>query len=308
VIWRGFCHINAMKLKRHGDITYPANMRFRSWIVTGPPGSGKSHLINGIGGWPDEICIDVEQKRWWAVEPLTHRPREIHLAFPFKGIKGSRSVYDEKWKGLTRFPEVDFERIRIPKKKGFFLSIDWRARFVFDFILPPPDWIFEKRRERLSSSDVRLVDMGITPEWVKWQVHVHWSIARHFHQSGLQVLIRPFNTARPFSIPVLNKIHENKIEPSMGSVDISSNWSKLKNVRYWINKAAPPDWEKQVRPEHSTLPDTRYPRRSSGLLNLMADRRVVSRLSAWKNLISQTLGGKDVAEEMDRLGDLPADA
>lgn len=228
-----------MKLEKYGDIFFPEEKKFRSWIVTGPPGSGKSHLMQSIGGWPDEICIDVTQKRWWAVEPLTHRPREIHFALPFKGVELSRSVYDETWKGLAKFPEVAVDRIRMPKEKKFLLSPDWRARFVFDFILPPPEWIFERRRRRLLSSDASLVDMGLTPEWVKWQVHTYWAVARCFHLSGFQVLIRPFNTARPFTFPVLNQIGENITSPSTSNVGLSTNWSNNTNVHRWINDAAP---------------------------------------------------------------------
>ncbi len=233
-----------MKLKERNGIFYPAKMKLRSWIVAGPPGSGKSFLIEKIGGWPGEVGIDISIKRWWAVEPLTHRPREIHFALPFKGIEERYSVYDKKWQGVKDLPEVEFERIRIPQKKKFILAPNWRARFVFDFILPPPGWLHGIRKERLSSSDVRLVDMGLTPQWVAWQVHVHWLVARHFHQSGLQVFLRPFNTARPFSFPILEKVLSKKVKPSKKKLSPSLNWSKLGNVLLWIGETAPKDWQK----------------------------------------------------------------
>jgi hypothetical protein len=232
-----------MKLKDRNGILLPARMKVGSWIVVGPPGSGKSYLMEKIGGWPDEVCLDISMEKWWKVEPLTHRPREIHLALPFKGFDEGLSVYDEQWKGVQELPEVDFDRIRIPHKKKLILAPDWRARFVFDFILPPPGWLYEKRQERLSSDDVRLVDMGLTPEWIEWQVHIHWRAAWFFHQSGLQVMLRPFNTARPYSFAVLKKIMQKKGEPSKKKVVPTLDWSKVQFVKSWINETAPGNWK-----------------------------------------------------------------
>jgi hypothetical protein len=234
-----------MNLNKYGDIYYPADKRFRSWIVTGPPGSGKSYLMQSIGGWPEEICIDVEQKRWWAVEPLKHRPREIHFALPFEGIRESRSVYDERWKGMRKFPKVAVDRIRIPKARSFSLAPDWRARFVFDFILPPPEWVFQRRKERLSATHSP-VDLGLTQEWVRWQVHVFWRVARYFHQSGLQVLVRPFNTARPFTFSALDQVRERTTWPTGQSLEMSTNWETVNNVHRWIDVAGPDDLDTRL--------------------------------------------------------------
>lgn len=231
-----------MKLQDRNGVLYPKKMKRRSWIVAGPPGSGKSYLVNEVGGWPGEVAIDITMKKWWAVEPLTHRPREIHFALPFKGYDGRYSVYDEKWNGVAEFPELDVERIKVPKKKEFILAPDWRARFVFDFILPPPDWLFAMRRERLASGDTRLVDMNLTRELVAWQVYIHWQIARHFHQSGLQVILRPFTTARPYSFPVLSKVMQKKGNPSKQEITPALDWTKLRNVRGWIKAVSPIDW------------------------------------------------------------------
>lgn len=231
-----------MKLQDRRGVLFPAKMKFRSWIVAGPPGSGKSYLIQKIGGWPGEVCLDITMKRWWAVEPLTHRPREVHFALPFKDADQRYPVYDDKWLGAKKLPELDVNQIRIPTKKKFILAPDWRARFVFDFVLPPPEWLFEVRRKRLESGDPRLVDIGITPELVAWQVGIHWQLAQFFHGSGLQVMVRPFNTARPYSLPALQKIMRKKGKPTTLEVRPSLDWSRLRSIRSWIRESAAGRW------------------------------------------------------------------
>ena len=165
------------------------------------------------------------------------------LYLPFKGLEGGLSVYDERWKNTEKFPELDFERIKIPHKKKFILAPNWRARFVFDFILPPPRWLYENRKLRLASDDVRLVDMGLTPKWVSWQVHIHWRIAWYFHHAGLQVMLRPFNTARPYSFHVLKKVIEKKGKAASKRITPDLDWSKVRNVKLWFSQAAPKKWQ-----------------------------------------------------------------
>lgn len=232
-----------MKIASINGIYYPAKMKSGSWIVVGPPGSGKTYLIDKIKGYPGEVGIDISEDKWWSVEPLTHRPRELHFAMPFKGHDEAMSVYDDKWQGATEFPELDLDRIKIPSKKKFILAPNWRARFVFDFILPPPSWLCGVRQKRLASDDVRLVDMNLTLEWVAWQVHIHWQLAWHFHKSGLQVMLRPFNTARPYSFPVLKKVLQKKPQASESKVSPTMDWSKVKYVKLWYREASPKDWQ-----------------------------------------------------------------
>lgn len=230
-------------------------MKIRSWIVCGTPGSGKSYLIDKIGGWPGEVGIDLSADKWWKVGPLAYRPREVHFAFPFVGFDQSLTVYDELWQQAEKFPDVEWNRIRIPQKKKFILASDWRAAFVFDFILPPPAWILRQRRKRFASEDKRQMDADLSEAWIRWQVHVYWSAARYFHDSGLQVIVRPFNTARPYSFQLLKRIMRNTDELSNEEIGPDSNWSKVKCVRKWVSESAPDEliqrMTDQVNPESS---------------------------------------------------------
>ena len=228
-----------MKLKVKNGIPYPAKMKFNSWIVVGPPGIGKSYLIDKIGGYPGEVAIDIAEKKWWTVEPLIHRPREIHFVFPFKGHEKNYSVYDDVFKGNADYPALDFERIQIPHKKQFIIAPNWRARFVFDFVLPPPLWAYETRKNRLISDDKRLVDLDLTIDWLTWQLHVYWEIAWHFHNSGLQVMIRPFTTARPYSFRVIEKIMIKKHETIMTELTPSSDWASTRVIKQWFEQSSP---------------------------------------------------------------------
>ena len=230
-----------MKRQIQNGIEFPAKMKYNSWIVVGPPGSGKSHMIETIRGWPGEVCIDITMKHWWSVEPLAHRPREVHFSLPFKGTDERYAVYDEKWIDLKSFPELDVSRIKIPKKKKFILAPNWRSRYVFDFILPPPEWLLRTRQRRNTLGDAREVDKGLTIDLVRWQVNAHWHLARYFYQSGLQVMLRPFNTVRPYSWRIMTKAMAKKPVQQNIKLTPDSDWSKLTVVQKWGGTG--PDWQ-----------------------------------------------------------------
>ena len=42
------------ELQHIKGVAFPAHLKFRQLLVTGPPGSGKTQLINQVGGWPEE--------------------------------------------------------------------------------------------------------------------------------------------------------------------------------------------------------------------------------------------------------------
>ena len=44
--------------------------------------------------------------------------------------------------------QLDLPRILIPPPKRHFWSVDWQARYVFEFLLPPPEVLFEQRSRR----------------------------------------------------------------------------------------------------------------------------------------------------------------
>lgn len=56
------------------DIPYPRGVQFRQLIITGPPSSGKTTLIQKLQGWPEEGYVDLAQNDWWRSPVLTLRP------------------------------------------------------------------------------------------------------------------------------------------------------------------------------------------------------------------------------------------
>ena len=78
-------------------IPFPEGESFRQIIVTGPPCSGKTTLIDKLGGWPEEGFLDLCLKSWWRNQILTFRPREVHFGLPFKGHTESHAVFDPEW-------------------------------------------------------------------------------------------------------------------------------------------------------------------------------------------------------------------
>ncbi|MGK5092343.1 serine/threonine protein phosphatase [Deltaproteobacteria bacterium TL4] len=166
---------------------FPARMKFRQLIVTGPPCSGKSTTIQKIGGWYEEGCIDLTY-HWWNLHTLTLRPREIHLVLPFQGIKKPMAVHEDLWRDIASIP-LDLSRIKLPPQKHFFLASNWYQRYVFEFLLLEPEKILELRQTR-AKKQTHHIDHNLTLEMVQKQVAIYSQIASHFHASGLNVYIR----------------------------------------------------------------------------------------------------------------------
>ena len=168
-------------------VAVPRGVRFRQIIVTGPPGSGKTSLVQKLGGWPEEGCIDLAQDHWWRSRVLALRPREVHFRVPFMGFRDSHTVFDRAW--LVAPTPVNYGRIQIPPRKSWFFETNWRSRFVFDFQFPPPDRIYTLRQAR-ARVESHPIDRVFTKEDIERQSSVYESLALHFQRCGMRVYVR----------------------------------------------------------------------------------------------------------------------
>jgi hypothetical protein len=181
----------------HKGVAYPRDVHFRGIIITGPPSSGKSSLVQKLGGWPEEGYIDLAQDHWWRSRILTFRPREVHFGIPFRGVRESLSVFDPAW--LAAPAQIDFKRIQIPPRKSFFFQFNWRERYIFDFQLPPLEQLYSIRKQR-SATESHPVDRVLSKQDVECQSTVYEQLAMHFHRSGMRVIVRTEFAGMPRAI------------------------------------------------------------------------------------------------------------
>jgi hypothetical protein len=176
-------------LQKFKGIDFPGDIRFRQILVTGPPGAGKSTLIMRLGGWSEEGYLDLAHKHWWRSELLSVRPREIHLGIPFLGMEHAVSVFDAQFLDRDPLPAIDLSRIFLPPRKRYFFSVDWYRRYVFEFLLPPAELVFQRRLERARHS-THPVDEQLSLEICLVQLEVFRRLAEHLHHSGFHVYLR----------------------------------------------------------------------------------------------------------------------
>jgi len=136
------------------------------------------------------------RKHWWRSEVLAVRPREIHLGLPFCGLNDAVTVFDAEFLDRDPLPSVDFERIVLPSSKRLFFAVDWYRRYVFDFLLPSPEVLFERRRERALHGS-HPVDAQLSLEICAAQREVFRRVAEFLHVRGFGVYLREGDDDRP---------------------------------------------------------------------------------------------------------------
>lgn len=186
-------------LKKIKGITFPEFVSFRQLLITGPPGAGKSTMIRNLGGWSEEGYIDLSLNRWWTAQSLSLRPREIHLGFPFKGKKKALAVFEKAWIEASPPLELDLSRIILPPPKRFFFSVNWRERYIFEFILPNPESLLRQRIKR-AELGTHHVDEAVNLERIERQLSVYRQIASYLHQQDISIYIREGTDGIPLQI------------------------------------------------------------------------------------------------------------
>ena len=77
----------------------------------------------------------------------------------------------------------------MPPVKRYFFSVNWRTRYTFEFLIPPPETLF-KQREKRAKQGTHHVDSEVTLDRVRNQVIIYQLAAQYLHQHGLNVYIR----------------------------------------------------------------------------------------------------------------------
>jgi len=180
-------------------IAMPIGLEYLQLVVTGPPGAGKSYYINQIRGWPNEGYIDLTRRGWWRDQTLIYRPREVHLGMPFVDHREALTVFDKEWLAATPPLVLDLARVRIPPNSERFFQTNWRDKYIFEFLLPDPELIYQRRLARQDQGYFP-VDAALTREMVERQVLAYQEIALYMHRAGMNVYLRKGLEGKPMRI------------------------------------------------------------------------------------------------------------
>ena len=179
-------------------IPFPKGTKFSQLIITGPPGAGKSTLIKKWGGWFEEGFLDLTFDQWWKNKIFMMRPREVHLGLPFHGFDRPLAVFQPEY--LEHPQKLELERIILPPLKRFFWTMDWRKKFVFEFLIPPPEIILQRRQYR-AKARTHYVDLKpLSLENIRRQVHVYQELALFWHLNGFSTHVREDLDGPPLGI------------------------------------------------------------------------------------------------------------
>ncbi len=189
-----FNSVEVEDLETIRGVAVARGVSFRQIIVTGPPASGKSELLRGLGGWPEEGYLDLARKGWWRDRILTLRPREVHFGFPFVGFQESLAVFDKAW--LDSPSSVDLSRVRIPPDKTGFFSVDWRRRYVFDFQLVSAETILQVSRNATWKISHR-IEPVFERRKIELQLDAYRTVAAYFSRQGMRVYVRTRHGGSP---------------------------------------------------------------------------------------------------------------
>ncbi|MES9881249.1 MAG: serine/threonine protein phosphatase, partial [Sedimenticola sp.] len=117
----------------------------------------------------------------------------------FVGHKEALAVFEKTWLAQDIKPEIDLEQIKIPPEKKYFFSVNWRHRYVFEFLLPPADLLLERRLKR-SRKGTHHVDVKLELKTIEEQIQVYRQAALHLHLNGLNVYLREEIESAPLHI------------------------------------------------------------------------------------------------------------